>query len=65
MPLALQVIQMIIAAEPAVVQAIHNLMSGTGTMSDLAILKADGLAWQAIADKAAEEIAKTPAPPTQ
>jgi hypothetical protein len=60
-PLALTVIQMIIAAEPAVVQAIHNLLSGTGTADDLAILKADSIAWQAIADKAKAEIAKATA----
>lgn len=57
-PLALSVIQMILAAEPAIVQAIHNLLSGNGTADDLAVLKADTIAWQAIADKAAAEIAK-------
>lgn len=56
--IALTVIQMILLAEPAIVQAIHNLLSGNGTADDLAILKADNIAWQAIADKAAAEIAK-------
>lgn len=56
--IALTVIQMILLAEPAIVQAIHNLLSGSGTADDLAILKADSIAWQAIADKAAAEIAK-------
>lgn len=67
-PLALTVIQMILNAEPAIVSAIHNILSGTGTADDLAVLKADSIAWQAIADKAAAEIAKakpvTP-PPVQ
>lgn len=57
-PLALTVIQMLLAAEPAVVQAIHNLLSGTGTADDLAVLKADTIAWQAIAAKAQAEIDK-------
>jgi len=61
-PLALTVIQMILAAEPAVVQAIHSLLTGTGTADDLAVLKADVIAWRAIADKAQVEIAKA-APP--
>ncbi len=62
-PLALTVIQMILAAEPAVVSAIHSILSGTATTDDLAVLQADALAWQAIADKAAAEIAKTSAVP--
>lgn len=61
-PLALSVIQMILAAEPAIVQAIHNLLSGIGTADDLMVLKGDIIAWQAIADKAAAEIAKTKKP---
>lgn len=64
-PLALTVIEMILAAEPAVVQAIHNLLTGNGSADDLATLKADGIAWQAIADKAAAEVAKTKPPITQ
>ncbi len=61
----LQIISIILTAEPAIVTAIHNLLTGTGTAADLTVLKADGLAWQAIADHAAAEIAKlnaTPAP---
>lgn len=64
-PLALTVIQMILAAEPAVVTAIHNILSGNGSADDLATLKADGIAWQAIADKAAAEVAKSKPPITQ
>lgn len=52
---------MVLAAEPAVVTAIHNLISGTGTADDLAVLKVDVEAWQGIADKAAAEIAKAKA----
>jgi hypothetical protein len=54
----LKVIQIILTAEPAVVQAIHNLLTGTGTASDLTVLKADALAWQAIANHAAAQIAQ-------
>jgi hypothetical protein len=52
----------LLSAEPAVVTAIHNLLHGTGTADDLTVLGADKIAWQSIADKAAAEIAKTPAP---
>ncbi len=62
-PLALKVIQMIIAAEPAVVSAIHNLLMGTGTADDLAVLKADAVVWQSIADKAQAEVNKAKNPP--
>jgi len=61
-PLALTVIQMIAVAEPAIVTAIHNLLTGTGSMNDLAVLKADTIAWQSIADRAAAEIAKVSQP---
>lgn len=59
----LAILQILLTAEPAVVTAIHNLLSGTGTADDLAVLKADVIAWQAIADKAKAEIAKA-TPPT-
>ena len=57
-PLILNVLQILLTAEPAVVQAIHNILTGSGSADDLATLKADSIAWQAIADKAAAEIAK-------
>lgn len=55
----LNILQILLTAEPAVVSAVHNILSGTGTADDLVTLKADALAWQAIADKAATEIAKS------
>ena len=58
-PLILSILQALLAAEPAVVQAIKNLLGGTGTADDLAILGADKIAWQAIADKAQAEIDKS------
>jgi hypothetical protein len=58
-PLIITILQILSTAEPAVVTAIHNLLTGTGTADDLAVLAADKIAWQAIADKAAAEIAKT------
>ena len=64
-PLILQILQILSAAEPAIIQAIHNLLTGTGTADDLTVLKADAIAWQSIADKAQAEIdkAKPPVPP--
>jgi len=56
--LVVSILQMILAAEPAVITAIHNLLSGTGTADDLAVLGADKIAWQAIEAKADAEIAK-------
>lgn len=60
----LNIIQIILTAEPAVVTAIHNLLTGNGTADDLTVLRADALAWQAIADRAALEIAKATGGPT-
>lgn len=64
-PLVLQIIQILATAEPAILTAIHNLLSGTGTADDVAILVADQAQWQGIADKAQSEIAKLqpPSPP--
>lgn len=58
--LIVQILQALLAAEPGVVSAIHNLLAGTGTADDLAVLGADKIAWQAIADKAQAEVAKIP-----
>jgi len=57
----LAILQILSTAEPSVVTAIHKLLTGSGTADDLAVLKADAIAWQAIADKAGAEIAKTQA----
>jgi hypothetical protein len=65
-PLIISILQILANAEPEIIQAVHNLLTGTGTASDLAILGADALVWQSIADKAAAEIAKVKpsTPPT-
>jgi hypothetical protein len=63
-PLILNILQILVTAEPAIISAVHNLLTGTGTATDLAVLAADKIEWQAIADKAAAEIAKA-TPPTQ
>ena len=61
----LKLIQVLLVAEPAIVQAVHNLLTGTGTADDLAILKGDVIGWQAIADKAQVEMDKVKGlPPT-
>ena len=64
-PLILNILQILVAAEPAVINAVHNLLTGTGTADDLAILAADKIEWQAIADKAQAEINKVKPPITQ
>lgn len=63
-PLIISILQILSTAEPAIITAVHNLLSGTGTADDLAVLGADKLAWQAIADKAQAEIDKAK-PPVQ
>jgi hypothetical protein len=66
-PLILTILQILSTAEPAVITAVHNLLTGTGTADDLAVLAKDKVEWQAIADKAAAEIAKasSPTPPAK
>lgn len=59
----LKLIQILLVAEPAIVQAVHNLLTGTGTADDLTILKGDAIGWQAIADKAKAEMEKVQALP--
>ena len=61
----LMILQILLTAEPALVDAVHNLLSGRGTADDLALLKSDAIAWQAIADKAQAEIDKLKAPPVK
>jgi len=58
-PLILTILQILTTAEPAIIVAVHNLLTGTGTADDLAVLAADKIEWQAIADKAQAEIDKT------
>lgn len=57
-PPILAILQILLVAEPAVVQAIHNLLTNRATADDLATLRADALAWQVIAEHAAAELAK-------
>ncbi len=62
-PVLLEILQILLAAEPAIVTAMHRLLTGIGTADDIAILKGDSLAWQALADRAQEELTKLN-PPT-
>ena len=57
-PLILNILNILSTAEPAIIQAIHNLLTGTGTADDLTVLKVDADAWQGIADKAQAELDK-------
>ena len=50
-------LQMLLTAEPAVVQTIHDLLVGTGGVSDQAVLTSDLADWQAIVAKAKTQIA--------
>jgi hypothetical protein len=59
-PLIVEILDVILKAEPAIVTAVHNLLAGTGSADDIAVLKADSLSWQALADRAQQEIAKLP-----
>jgi hypothetical protein len=54
------ILQMILAAEPAVVQTIHDLLVGTGGQSDQAVLTSDLADWNAIIAKAKEQLAPPP-----
>lgn len=54
------ILQMILVAEPSVVQVIHDLLVGTGGQSDQATLTSDLADWQAIIDKAKAQLAAIP-----
>ena len=54
-----QIVQALLLAEPALVDAIHSLLTGTGT-ADLATLQADTVAWQAMQAKARKELGLAP-----
>lgn len=57
-PPILAILEILLTAEPAIVIAVRNILTGSATTDDLAMLKMDALAWQAIADHAAAELAK-------
>jgi hypothetical protein len=54
---ALAVLKMVLAAEPAVVQVIHDFLAGSGGKSDQAVLTQDLADWQGIIDKAKAQLA--------
>ena len=54
------VLQMILTAEPAVVQVIHDLLAGTGGQTDQAVLTADLADWQDIIAKAKAQLSAPP-----
>ena len=53
------VFQMILEAEPAIVQTVHDLLAGTGGQTDQAVLTSDLADWNAIIEKAKTQL--TPA----
>lgn len=54
--LILNILTMLVAAEPVVAQTVHDLLVGTGGQSDQAVLTSDLADWQAIIDKAKAQI---------
>lgn len=57
-------LQMILAAEPAIIQVIHDLLAGTGGKTDQETLTSDLADWDAIIAKARAQLG-TPPPITQ
>lgn len=55
-------LQMILKAEPAIVQTIHDLLAGTGGETDQAVLTQDIADWDAIIAKARQQLGQG-APP--
>lgn len=49
-------LQMILAAEPTVIQVIHDLLAGTGGATDQAVLTSDLADWNAIIAKAQAQL---------
>lgn len=54
--LIVNILSMILAAEPAVIQTIHDLLVGVGGQSDQAVLTSDLADWQAIIAKAQAQL---------
>lgn len=54
------VVDMILKAEPAVIQTIHDLLAGTGGQTDQPVLTADIADWQSIIDKARAQMPPQP-----
>jgi len=51
-----QILQILLTAEPTVVEYIHSLLTGTGNAADAAILAQDVIDWQAVQAKAKAEL---------
>ncbi len=52
----LQIIQILLAAEPAVVNAIHDLLTGHSGETDAQVLAGDKVIWQDVQAKAREQL---------
>ena len=50
------IFQMILAAEPAIVQTVHDLLAGTGGKTDQDVLTSDIADWNAIIAKAKAQL---------
>lgn len=61
----LNILKMILLAEPAIVQVVHDFLVGTGGKSDQSVLTQDLADWQAIADKAKAQLPAASAPPAK
>lgn len=58
------ILSMIVAAEPAVLQLVHDLLVGSGGKSDQEVLTQDLADWDAIAAKAKAQLTTPATPPT-
>lgn len=56
----LQIIQILLAAEPGVVQAIHDLLTGNGGATDVQILAGDKIIWQDVQAQARTQLGLPP-----
>jgi hypothetical protein len=54
--LLIQILQILLVAEPEVVSAIHNLLTGASGKADVDILNQDVIDWQAVQTKAKAQL---------
>jgi len=59
------ILQMVLSAEPAIVQLVHDLLVGAGGRSDQAVLTQDVADWQTIIANAKAQLAPPTPPVTQ
>jgi len=58
----LQILQILLVAEPTVVQAVHDLLTGHGGTNDVQILAGDKVVWENVQSAARKQLG-LPDPP--